>query len=103
VIMGGALSLLAQKRYQEAESLVTQLSKQDPSGPDTHVVQALYYSEADKTFKIQSELEMARKLDPDKWQDALVPTPQDLIARIYKYRYQPVLSPASLYPEKGNG
>jgi Tfp pilus assembly protein PilF len=99
-LMGGALSLLAQKRYQEAESSVMQLARQDPYAPDTHFLVALYYSEADKSAKIQTELETGRKLDPDKWQDALVPTPQDLIARVYRYRYQPVVTPDSLYPEK---
>ncbi len=99
-IMGLSLSLLGQKRPIESEPLLEQLNKQEPNWPDVHVARALNYSLADKSIKVPLEMELARKLDPDRFEDALVPTAAELTPRVYRYRFSPVVTPASLYPAK---
>jgi tetratricopeptide (TPR) repeat protein len=95
-LMAKALSMMGQRRPEEAEPLLLQLLQQDPRSPDAHMAQALNYSLLDKTFKINEELRMASQLDKERWHDDLVPQPMNLIARVYRYRFSPVLTPASL-------
>jgi tetratricopeptide (TPR) repeat protein len=99
-IMARSLSLLGQNRFQEAEPLLAQLLQMDPRGPDVHVAQALYLQQADKTLNITRELETARAINPDRWMVTLIPRPLELTAKVYGYRFSPVLTPQSLYPTK---
>jgi len=99
-LMGLSLSLLGQKRPIESEPLLEQLNKQEPNWPDVHVARALYFSLADKSIKVPPEMEIAQKLDPDRFQDALVPSSAELTPRVYRYRFSPVVTPGSLYPAK---
>lgn len=98
-LMGAALSLMAQRRPNEAEPLLTQLLQQDRNAADAYVAQALNYSLLDRSLLITPALDMARKLDEDRWNYALVPDPVELIARVYRFRRAPVLTPAALYAE----
>lgn len=99
-LVGAALSLMAQKRPIEAEPLLEQLNKQDYNWADVHAARALNFSLADKSIKVEPEMALARKQDPDRFQDALVPNPAELTSRIYRYRYSPIITPGSLYPVK---
>ena len=97
-MMGQALSLLWQHRAADAEPIVKQITLMDPDGADVHMLRAFYFQEADQTAYITPELDAARKADADRWGDAMVPEPRDLVARIFNYRPGITLSPASLYP-----
>jgi tetratricopeptide (TPR) repeat protein len=95
-LMAKALSMMGQRRPQEAEPLLLQLVQQDNNSPDVHTAQALNYSLLDKSFKINEELRTASNLDSERWHDDLVPQPLTLIARVFRYRFSPVLTPATL-------
>jgi tetratricopeptide (TPR) repeat protein len=99
-LMAKAVCHEAQKRPQEAEPLLAQMLEADKTAPDVHVAQALNLSLLDKTLKITAELDIARKLDPDRWSDVFVAKPTELPAKVFHYRYQPLISPATLYPGK---
>lgn len=99
-LMAKVVCLEAQRRPQEAEPLIAQLLDLDKSGPDVHVAYALNLSLLDKTLKITSEMNTAFKLDPERWADVFVPKPADMPLRVFRYRYLPVMSPATLYPAK---
>ena len=94
-LMGKALSFIAQRRPNEAEPLLNMVLDQDKNAADVHVATALNLSLLDKTLKITEHLNIALKLDPDRWADVFVPKPMDLIARDYRYRFSPVIFPAS--------
>ena len=99
-LIGSTLSLLGQKRPQEAEPLINllvQLEK-DRRAPDVLVSRALWANMADKTAQMTLDLEQARRQDTERWGDILVPEPPELISRVYRYRFPAILSPASLYP-----
>ncbi|MGC8668029.1 MAG: Ig-like domain-containing protein [Chthonomonadales bacterium] len=100
-MMGQALSLLWQHRAAEAEPIVKEITRMDPNGADVHMLRAFYFQEADQTAYITAELDAARKCDADRWGDAMVPDPRDLVSRIFNYRPALTLSPASLYPAPG--
>jgi tetratricopeptide (TPR) repeat protein len=96
VQVGKAVSFIAQRRPNEAEPLLDALLEQDKNAPELHVAVALNNSLLDKTLKITDHLNTALKLDPERWADVYVLKPNDLVSRIYKYRYPPVVLPASL-------
>ncbi len=95
-LMGKALSFIGQRRANEAEPLLATLLEQDKNGADVHVATALNLSLLDKTLKITEHLNTALKLDPDRWADVFVPKAPDLISRVYRYRFAPVILPSSL-------
>lgn len=95
-MMGRAVSFLGQRRPNEAEPLLNTLLEQDKNAPDVYVASALTDSLLDKTLKITEKLNTALKLDPDRWTDVFVLKPNDLIARVYRYRYPPFVMPSSL-------
>lgn len=95
VQVGKAVSFIAQRRPNEAEPLLNLLLDQDKNAPDLHVATALNNSLLDKQLKITEHLNIALKLDPDRWADVFVPKPNDLVARVYRYRYPPFVLPAS--------
>jgi tetratricopeptide (TPR) repeat protein len=98
-LLGYAASLMAQRRPNEAEPLVNKVVEMHKEAPDALVAQALNFSLLDKPgFMITNNLNTAMKADDERWNDAFVPKPLDLIQRIYRYRYAPSLTPASLYP-----
>ncbi len=99
-LMGSVLSLLGQKRPQEAEPIINQLMQleKDRRAPDLLVSRALWANMADKTAQMTLDLEQARRQDTERWGDIIVPEPPELISRIYRYRFPVILSPASLYP-----
>jgi tetratricopeptide (TPR) repeat protein len=99
-LMAKVVCLQAQKRPQEAEPLLAQLLELDKKAPDVHVAQALNLSLLDRTLKITEEMNLALKLDPERWNDVFVPKPAEFPVRVFRYRYQPVMSPATLYPAK---
>jgi tetratricopeptide (TPR) repeat protein len=99
-LMAKVVCLQAQKRPQEAEPLLVQLLSLDKSAPDVHVSQALNYSLLDKTLRITEEMQIAFKLDQERWNDVFVPQPTELPLKVFRYRYQPVMLPATLYPTK---
>src|SRR5262249_48255045 len=99
-LMGNAVSLMAQRRPNEAEPLLNQLLEADPNAPDIHVAYGLNLSLLGKTLRITEHLNTALKLDPERWNDVFVPDPLEIIPRVFRYRYAPVLTPASLYPPK---
>jgi hypothetical protein len=100
-MLGSVLSLLGQKRPQEAEPLIIQLIQleKDRRTPDLLVARALWANMADKTAMMTLDLEQARRQDAERWGDIIVPEAPELISRIYKYRFPAVLSPLSLYPK----
>lgn len=97
-MMGQALSFLWQHRVAEAEPVVKEITRLDPDAADVHMLRAFYFQEADQTAYITAELDAARKIDADRWGDAMVPDPRELVARIFNYRPALTLTPASLYP-----
>lgn len=99
-LMAKIVCLEAQRRPQEAEPLLAQMLELDKNGPDVHVAQALNLSLLDRTLKITEELNTAMKQDPDRWSDVFIPKPLELPLKVFQYRYQPVMSPATLYPAK---
>ncbi len=101
--LGLALSLMGQNRTNEAEPLIVQALAGDPNGPDIHVARAVCYGLADKTVNINSELALAKKLDPEHWDDTYLPKINEMIGRTYLYRHPAVLTPLSLYPPKAIG
>ena len=100
-LMGSVLSLLGQKRPQEAETIINQLIQleQGRRAPDLLVTRALWANMADKGAQMTLDLQAARRQDSENWGDILVPEPPELISRIYRYRFPLLLSPASLYPK----
>jgi tetratricopeptide (TPR) repeat protein len=99
-LMAKVVCLQAQRRPQEAEPLIAQLLTLDKNAPDVHVSQALNLSLLDKTLKITEELQIAFKLDQERWNDVFVPQPTEHPLKVFRYRYQPVMMPATLYPTK---
>jgi tetratricopeptide (TPR) repeat protein len=99
-LMAKSLSMISQKRPNEAEPLLTQLLDQDKNAPDAHTAKALNLSLQDKSIGITQELKLAFNRDQERWADVFVPKPTDLMARTYRYRFSPVLTPAALYPPK---
>jgi tetratricopeptide (TPR) repeat protein len=99
-MIGSVLSLLGQKRPQEAEPLIIRLMQleKDRRAPDLLVTRALWANMADKSAQMTLDLEQARRQDSERWGDIIVPEAPELIVRIYKYRFPTVLSPAALYP-----
>jgi tetratricopeptide (TPR) repeat protein len=98
-MLGYAASLMAQRRPNEAEPLVNRVVEMQKEAPDALVAQALNFSLLDKPgFMITNNLNAAMKADDERWNDVFVPKPLDLVQRIYRYRYAPSLTPASLYP-----
>jgi len=97
-LMGTALALMAQRRPHEAEPLLAQLMVQEPNAPDALVAMATCQSLLGRTLRINDLLARALKIDPERWNDALVPEPVDLIRRVYLYRHPHFVSPAALYP-----
>lgn len=96
VQMGRALSYIGQKRSNEAEPFLNQVLEADKTAADAHVAEALNLSLLDKTLRINDHLSAALKLDPERWNDTLVPKPAELITRVNRYRNPPVLLPSSL-------
>jgi tetratricopeptide (TPR) repeat protein len=100
-MLGYAASLMAQRRPNEAEPLINRVVEMHKDAPDALVAQALNFSLLDKPgFMITNNLNTAMKVDNERWNDVFVPKPPDLIQRIYRYRYVPSLTPASLYPSQ---
>jgi tetratricopeptide (TPR) repeat protein len=99
-LMAKSLSMISQRRPNEAEPLLTQVLDQDKNAPDAHTAKALNLSLQDKSLGISQELKLAFTKDQERWADVFVPKPTDLMARVYRYRFSPALTPAALYPPK---
>jgi tetratricopeptide (TPR) repeat protein len=99
-LMGSALSMLGQKRHQEAEPILSQLFQleKDRRAPDLLVTRALWANMAEKSVVMTQDLEAARKMDSELWGDIIVPEPPELMARVYRYRLPLTLTPGALYP-----
>lgn len=100
-LLGAALSLLAQRRAEEAEPLLLRALEKDPNAPDIRAALALSYSLRGDGPKVTALLAEARKTDPERWDYFSPPDAVELISLVSNYRYPLLLSPASLYPEKG--
>ncbi|MCX6360396.1 MAG: Ig-like domain-containing protein [Armatimonadetes bacterium] len=94
--MASAVSFLVQKRHQEAEPFLAKLRELEPGAPDAMVAQALLFSYQDKTSLITDLLNKAMKIDDMRWNDVYVPTAADLLTRVYRYRFQPIITPGAL-------
>ncbi len=100
--IGLALSLMAQKRSIEADTLLDSLMKQEPNAPDAMAVKALNLRMMDKSgTEITRLLAAAKKIDEARWSDVFVPDVADLISRVYRYRFPVRITPATLYPATG--
>jgi tetratricopeptide (TPR) repeat protein len=97
--IAGALSLMGQKRPNEAEPLLAQVAASEVNAGDVHVVIAANENLLNRPAKINYELEKARMLDPKRWGEAALPKIDDLIKKIYQIRYPISLTPAQLYPK----
>jgi tetratricopeptide (TPR) repeat protein len=94
--MASAVSFLVQKRHQEAEPFLAKVRELEPGAPDAMVAQALLFSYQDKTSLITDLLNKAMKIDDLRWNDVYVPTAADLLTRVYRYRFQPIITPSAL-------
>lgn len=97
-LLAKAVSFVAQRRPNEAQPILDQLLQQDPNAADVHVVAAVNYTLLDQFIKVAPQMDIARKLDPNRWQEAFVPKPLEIVGKVYRARISPVLSPAALYP-----
>lgn len=98
-LLGSALSLLEQKRYQEAETRLTRLLEVDPNGPATLQAQACYLAAVDRIAESLPLLKRASEID-DRWDDAMVPEVPTLMRRAYRMEPPALLTPAVLYPAR---
>jgi len=99
-LVGAALSLLAQRRAEEAEPLLLRALEKDPNAPDIRTALALCYSLRGNSSKVPSLLAEARRIDPERWDYFSPPDAIALISLIYNYRYPLMLSPTVLYPKE---
>ncbi|MEP6756314.1 MAG: Ig-like domain-containing protein [Chthonomonadales bacterium] len=98
-MIGKSLSFLIQQKPNEAEPMILKLLDLEPNAPDVHFIAAALYQQEDKSAKITQHLNIANKIDPDRWADAFVPKPQDLATKVLRFRFAPMISPASLFAE----
>lgn len=100
-LLGAALSLLAQRRAEEAEPLLLRALEKDTQAPDIRTALALSYSLRGDGPKVTSLLADARKIDSERWDYFSPPDAIEMISLVYNYRYPLMLSPAVLYPKEG--
>jgi tetratricopeptide (TPR) repeat protein len=99
-LLGFALSLISQKRANEADTILRQLDAVEGPGPATYYTKAVHLTRQDKaSIQITDYLKAAKRMDEDRWSDVFVPDLSNLIARVFQYRMPLYLTPASLYPK----
>jgi tetratricopeptide (TPR) repeat protein len=99
--VGKAVMLMQQKQYRAAEALLGGVSRDDRSAADVLVASAVLFANGTEQQRATDALAQARKLEPERFPDTLVPQFGDLIRRIGRYRRVPLITPAILEVEEG--
>jgi tetratricopeptide (TPR) repeat protein len=98
--LGKAIALISQKKYKLADPIARELAKSERNAPDVLVSYAAVCQEANERAKASEALEMAKKLNPDQFADAMIPKMPEFVQRVGRYRRTPMFTPALLVAEE---
>jgi len=99
--MGKAVALIQQKKCKAAEPLLKDLARDDRTAGDVWVGLAAVHADGNRQQMANDALAQARRLEPQRFKDVMVPRMPEFVRRVARYRRPPLLTPALLALEEG--
>jgi tetratricopeptide (TPR) repeat protein len=99
--LGKGITLIQQKQFKAADPLLLNLSRDDRNSADVWMALAAAYTGNRNEQRYANEaMDMAKRLDPERFGDRMIPKMPEFVWKVIPYRRTPLLTPALLTAEE---